>query len=472
MPDSGNWQKPLGGGGLDSLCRSAAGVRPHGHRPNDNETHLRRPRPCGHRFLGILLFGADVWQDGVRPPDSKFNHYLPSVDVAFGLLAWMPFSLAAVVWLAIMIAAWLCLLAAVHRDLLCDYDPTQARRSILVAGLLVMAIFVNHLCVGAFHVLMVWWMVAGLGRVSRRRPWSGGLMLGMAVWIKLLPLVGVGYLLLKRKWLPAVLALATAVVIDLALSLAAFGPRHTWQLHRQWFHSEAHGEQSRMLTDARPLDEDRLNNQSAMIVMRRLLTDMGHGTAADRAEAARRGDRVRPGEVGSVDYGGFRPNVTIAHLTPNQLQFTYAAAMLLLALGILIYCRRPGCKLSPKQWSAEIALVVLATLWFSPLVWSYHITAAAGVGGDLRPRAHPRMAQATAALWVLSLFLMASSLARALGVTLWVDVLLGVILVAVQNLLRRMRPPATCSCAGPTTIIGVSGGRGAGNSVRNRPRRC
>ena len=296
--------------------------------------------------------------------------------MAFGLLAWMPFPAAAVVWFAIMIAAWLWLLAAVHRDLLYDYDPTQARRSILVAGLLVMARFVNHLCVGAFHVLMLWWMVAGLGRVSRGRSWLGGLMLGLAVWIKLLPLIGVGYLLLKRKWLPAALALATALTVDLALSLAVFGPQQTWQLHRQWFHSEAHGEQNRMLTDARPLDEDRLNNQSATIVMRRLLTDMGHGTAADRAEAVRRGERVRPGEVGSVDYGGLRPNVTIAHLTPGQLRFAYVAVMLLLALGIVIYCRRPGRELSPKQWSTEIALVVLATLWFSPLVWSYHITAA------------------------------------------------------------------------------------------------
>ena len=137
---------------------------------------------------------------------------------------------------------------------------------------------------------MLWWMVAGLGRVSRGRSWLGGLMLGLAVWIKLLPLIGVGYLLLKRKWLPAALALATALTVDLALSLAVFGPQQTWQLHRQWFHSEAHGEQNRMLTDARPLDEDRLNNQSATIVMRRLLTDMGHGTAADRAEAVRRGE--------------------------------------------------------------------------------------------------------------------------------------------------------------------------------------
>ena len=256
-------------------------------------------------------------------------------------------------------------------------------------------------------------------------------MLGLAVWIKLLPLIGVGYLLLKRKWLPAALALATALTVDLALSLAVFGPQQTWQLHRQWFHSEAHGEQNRMLTDARPLDEDRLNNQSATIVMRRLLTDMGHGTAADRAEAVRRGERVRPGEVGSVDYGGLRPNVTIAHLTPGQLRFAYVAVMLLLALGIVIYCRRPGRELSPKQWLTEIALVVLATLWFSPLVWSYHITAALPALAVIFARApeHPRVAQATAALWLLSLFLMGSSLARALGATLWMDLLLGAILV-------------------------------------------
>ena len=389
MPDSGNWRKNRWeAAGWILFAALLVGFVPMAiSRTTTKHTSGDRVH-AGTDFWEFDCSG-DIWQDGVRPPDSKFNHYLPSVDVAFGLLAWMPFSLAAVVWLAIMIAAWLCLLAAVHRDLLCDYDPTQARRSILVAGLLVMAIFVNHLCVGAFHVLMVWWMVAGLGRVSRRRPWSGGMMLGLAVWIKLLPLVGVGYLLLKRKWLPAALALATAVVVDLALSLAVFGPQQTWQLHRQWFHSEVHGEQNRMLTDARPLDEDRLNNQSMTIVMRRLLTDMGHGTAADRAVAAHRGERVQPGEVGSVDYGGFRPNVTIAHLTPNQLQFTYAATMLLLALGILIYCRRPGRDLSPKRWSTEIALVVLATLWFSPLVWSYHITAALPALAVIFARAAP-----------------------------------------------------------------------------------
>jgi hypothetical protein len=386
---------------------------------------------AGTDFWEFYRSAGHIWHDGARAVDSKFSHYLPSLDVAFGLVAWMPFNAAAVVWLAMMTAAWLCLLAAVRRYSLCDFDPVQARRSVLAAGLIVLPVFLDHLCVGAFHVLMVWWMVAGLGRISHRRPWSGGLILGLAVWIKLLPLVGVGYLLLKRRWLPAAVALATALAVDLVLSLAAFGPATAWQLHCRWFENEAHGEQERMLTDANPLDEDRLNNQSATIVMRRVLTDMGHGTAADRAEAARRGVTVRPGDVGSVDYGGFRPNVTIAHLTPSQLRFAYTAAMLLVALGIVVYCRQPGRGLSPEQWATEIALVVLSTLWFSPLVWSYHLTAALPASAVIFARApeHPRLAQATAILWLVSLMLMGSPLARALGVTLWMNLLLGVILV-------------------------------------------
>jgi hypothetical protein len=77
----------------------------------------------------------------------------------------------------------------------------------------------------------------------------------------------------------------------------------------------------------------------------------------------------------------------------------------------------------------------LATLWFSPLVWSYHVTAALPALGVIFARApqHPRVAQATAALWLLSLALMGSPLARAMGVTLWMDLLLGVILVATAS---------------------------------------
>ena len=123
--------------------------------------------------------------------------------------------------------------------------------------------------------------------------------------------------------------------------------------------------------------------------------------------------------------------MSLADLTPEQLQAAYMAVMLLLVLGVATYCRRPGRELLPRQWSTEIALIVLSTLWFSPLVWSYHPTAALPALAVIFTRApqRPRLAQAVAVLWLLSLALMGSPMARVLGVTLWTNLLLGVFLL-------------------------------------------
>ena len=391
----------------------------------------RTSRMNSNDFWQFYESSRFVLDYGVRAPDSKFLHYLPSVDVAAAVVAWMPVRLAAAAWFGIMVGGWLCLLAAVRRYLLSDCEPAQARQAVLVAGLLMMPLFLDHLCVGAFHILMVWFLVAGLGRVSQNRPWSGGLMLGLAVWIKLLPMVGVGYLVFKRKWFPAALAVVAALAVDFSLSLLAYGPATTWQLHREWWNSEVYATQNRMLTDVDPIDEDRITNQSMMIVMRRLLTHMGHGTEADRAEAIEWGYRVKPNTIGSIDFGGLRPDVAMADLSAAQLQTIYAAFMGLLGLGVLFYWRLPGRDLPPDRWATEIALVSLATLWFSPLVWSYHPTAAVPAMAIVFSRAprHPRVAQIMAALWIFSLIMMGVPTARALGVTLWMNLLLGVFLL-------------------------------------------
>ena len=380
-----------------------------------------------------------LWEYGARAPKSKFLYYLPSVDVAFTPLAWLSLRWAAVAWVGLMTAGWLFLLAAVRRYLLWDYDGTQARRSVLCAALLVMPLFLDHLCVGAFHVLMVWLMVAGLGRISRNKPWSGAMVLGLAVWIKLLPLVGVGYLLLKRKWLPAALALATALVVDLVLSLAAYGPEATWQSHCEWWYLQAFG--ARPVVDRsdsagpRPHHESIGGGCDASLVDAHGPRDRGRSlpcaTPHRRGGKRNRNQEFKPGWVGSVKYGLPRPNVSLADLTPEQLQVAYMAVMLLLVLGVATYCRRPGRELLPRRWSTEIALIVLSTLWFSPLVWSYHPTAALPALAVIFTRApqQPRLAQAVAALWLVSLLLMASPMARVLGVTLWTNLLLGVFLL-------------------------------------------
>ncbi len=139
---------------------------------------------------------------------------------------------------------------------------------------------VDNLWIGTFHILMLWLMVAGLGRVSRGRSWSGGILLGLSICVKLLPLLGVGYLFLKRRWLAAGLALVAALVVDLALAVPAFGPEQTWQLHVKWWENQAQGATERTLSNPGILDEDRISNQCLGIVLRRLLTHFGWRTRA------------------------------------------------------------------------------------------------------------------------------------------------------------------------------------------------
>ncbi len=141
-----------------------------------------------------VLEHREVW------PTEFLKYYWPSLDVAWAGLAWLPLLAAAALWYVFNVATWLGLLGAIHRYLLDGVAEPYRRHAVLSAGLLMTPLVLDHLCLGAFHLLMVWLMVWGLGRIARGRDWSGGALLGLAIWVKLLPLLGVGYLVLKRRW--------------------------------------------------------------------------------------------------------------------------------------------------------------------------------------------------------------------------------------------------------------------------------
>lgn len=410
----------------------------------------RTTRPSKTDFSQFYTSANYVRVFGERMPHSKFQHYLPSLDAAVAPLTCLPLWHAALVWALIMIAGWALLMLSIRRYLQSDEDPLQARQSLLVASLLVLPLFLDHLCVGAFHILMVWFMVSGLGRASRNQPWSGGILLGLAVWVKLLPVLGVGYLIWKRKLLPAAVAVLTVVVVDAVISLLAYGPAEAWLAHQEWWRTEVQGQQDLILTDPMPLDEDRINNQSMAIVMRHLLSRLGCDCEAYQRKAIRRNIVIESGDVASPEYNALRDKTMIADLSPTQLQAAYTIVMLLIGCGVLYYCRRSGNNSSPKQWASEIALVVLSTLWFSPLVWSYHPTAALPAMALILTRAprYPRIGPILAVLWLVSLALMGSDFTRMLGVTLWMNLLIGAILVGTQfNAPCRPAPRGTVTVA-------------------------
>lgn len=371
----------------------------------------------GTDFPEFYAAGRHILEYGDTEPTRFLKYYWPSLDVAWAGLAWMPAPLAAAVWYGLCCGSWIGLLAAINRYLLAHIEQPQRRLSILAAGLLMTPLVLDHVCLGAFHLFMVWWMVAGLGRASQGKDWSGGAVLGLAVWIKLLPLLGVAYLVLKRKWRAAAVAVGCAVVVDILLAVPALGLGRTWELHQQWWKDQATGTNHRTFTHPDAIDEDRLTNQSLAIIMRRLLTDMGLESGEARGEAM------------------------LAHLSADQLRRAYYGIVALIGLAGLAYCRRPGRTTSESQWATEIALLVLSTLWLSPVAWSYHATAATPALAVVMGRnpQYPRLGWATVVLWLAAMALMGWPLARAYGELLWATVLLGLILLWPS--LRTARPP-------------------------------
>ena len=382
--------------------------------------------PTGTDFPEFHAAGQYVLDHGARQPDTILAFYLPSLDVAWAGLAWLPMPIAAFVWYLAGSLAWLGLLGAVNRYLLVDLVDATRRQALLAAGLLMMPLVLDHLCQGAFHILMLWLMVEGLGRASRGRPYSGGMLLGLAAWVKLLPILAVGYLVIKRKWRPAAVAVATLLVVDVALSLAAFGPRAAWRYHETWWHEQATGTTARMLTSDEAIKEQRYNNQSLVGIMRRSLTQLG------------------------LKEDTVRNHMALGNLSPMQLKTVYMATMGVLGLSVLFLFRRPAAATSAGQWSTEISLLVLATMWFSPVVWTYHFTAATpalAVALGRNPP-HKRLAWSMVAFWTLALALTAWDLARGFGEMLWFTFLLGGVVIWTKSARAEAdsRPCTDCGC--------------------------
>ncbi len=126
--------------------------------------------------------------------------------------------------------------------------------------------------------------------------------------------------------------------------------------------------------------------------------------------------------------------VAVGDLSPRQFRAAYLAVTAILGLVVLVVCRRPSRTTSESRWSTEIAFIVLATLWFSPVAWSYHPTAATPALAVVlaRKQSYPRLAWVTALVWLAAMALMGSDLARAVGEMLWTTIFLGTVLVATD----------------------------------------
>jgi len=379
----------------------------------------------GTDFPEFYDAGKHLSEHGVTKPGSMAAYYLPSIDALWVIVASMPLAMASCVWYIIGSVGWIGSLLAIHKYILVDMDESLRREALAVAALVTLPLALDGLCLGAFHTLMLWWWIAGLGRVSQGRDISGGILLGLAVWIKLLPALGIAYLMLKGKWKAVIVAGLSVIVVNGVLCMSAFGPRGTRDAHVAWMNRDAAGTIALLLNEEGGVAEQRVTNQSMLAVLRRVLTQFGVSSDLD---------------LNWMDAA--RNQAAIGHVNSAHLRLVYVAfsgTLLLLLIGPFL--RDSGRTLSATRWPTEIALVVASSLWFSPIAPSYHPIVMAPVLAILFARGSFRPLGILAlALWILAMSGHAWPMARAFGHVLWLTMILGGMLVWSST--REMQVPA------------------------------
>jgi len=286
---------------------------------------------AGTDFPEFYEAGRHVLEHQTRQPNSILYYYLPSLDVAWMLVAWMPLKVAAVAYYAFGCVCWVGILCSVRRYLLPATPRDDQTVVLLCAGLLTAVSAVDNLLAGAFHLLMVWLMVAGLGRIIHGRR-GGPALLGMAIWLKLLPGIAIVYLLLKRRWTAAAGSVAMAVTLDVGLSVGGYGATQARALHAQWWKAQAVGQLTAILERPTASSAQSSRNQSSPAVARRLLnhrpifvSDRGHiyDQMIDRGASLRKTVAICYGLAGLYALVG---------LAMSQIRTRYAAVVYLLVV--------------------------------------------------------------------------------------------------------------------------------------------
>jgi hypothetical protein len=181
-------------------------------------------------YRGYFLSASRLAWQGVTPyhplplaPSGKFLvGVVSSIDTpTFLALFWpwtvMPEDLGRIVWIALEAMAVICILVGVYRGI---GRPTPAE--VLVAASLVVFFppLRDSFQEGQVSIFIGLALALTLLAHQRGRPWVGGAVLGLAVAIKLTPILVLPYFVYRRDWRLCLGAVATAAILSLA-TLAA-----------------------------------------------------------------------------------------------------------------------------------------------------------------------------------------------------------------------------------------------------------
>ncbi|MCH8805701.1 MAG: DUF2029 domain-containing protein [Planctomycetes bacterium] len=348
-----------------------------------------------------------VWESGRSLPGTAMFGYLPTTTFAlWPFTAWTPRSVGIGFFVTSNLLAALASVWILYRWWWRDGHVP----AIFFAWPVLLA------CANLQHALQanqitLWTLVlclAGLTLVGRQRAFLGGVVLGLAGLIKVLPFMLVGYLLLRGKWRALGGVLVAVVLFDAVPSVAFFGWQGAIDEHRAWL------QRVRWHSSGNLIDEPLLrvhrhgNNASYAAVLTRWLRSVPDARrqvilygnppedVVQRYRAALAPDEIltldpmpRPGSRWAekrVDIG-WVPRFHIANLGPRTVWWIWSSTLGGALVALVWFTWRTG-RGGRRAWDAVGALWMLAMFFPSPMTRHYYLAWAL-----------PAIAVVTRALW-------------------------------------------------------------------------
>jgi len=404
---------------------------------------------CAGQWLwerGALDPGYDVGPTGVTPR-GRLDWYWPCVARFMTLLGWLPFRPAGYIWLGLNLVALTATLRLLGRHFSGldprDWAVTQILPLVLLALYWRWEFRLNQ--IDNFTLLF---LVGSFATWQMGRRGIAGFWLGLAVLLKLTPMLLVIWFGLKREWRTVGAAVLTIVLAGPVSDVIALRPDLALDAYRGWWRTAVlEGSTRALILSERERD---WRNQGVGAVLARWLHPTNYNTRFDNDPVSQ--SLVTSHEVRTLNVVDL-PRPVVANLA---LAVSAASGLALLWLA-----RHPARELSPWQLRCEWALFLLGMLWLMPVLRRYHLillmpavslllALAAGAGWRT---GFARLAVAAVAAAGLAQLSALSMRAEASGLMLASVAGLAVPLVAAQRRLARdpaaFPPPQGLPAAAP-----------------------
>lgn len=348
-----------------------------------------------------------VWENGRSAADTKLFGYLPTtIFYLWPCMVWMPHVVGVCCYALLNLGYVMLILWMFYRW----WWPTASRlqapptSALFVWPVLIVVANLQHaLQANQVTLLVLVLCVGGITLVGRNRHWIGGLLLGLAGLIKVLPFLLVGMLVLRRKWRAVGGVVGAIVLFDLLPSVLFFGLHGAIDEHLAWRQRAAVYGGLRTIEQPLQWAHAHRSDFSHAAILARWLRTPPTATSAVVVRGqvpadvlARRTAELRDEEYLVMDPRPLRdadawsieiqdvswvPRFHLVNLPVRAIQAIWLASLagIALLLAWLTWRRTAtaGSAVAPaeslQEWFALASLWMLAMFYFTPLMRHYYL---------------------------------------------------------------------------------------------------